>query len=507
MSGKNVFVIDDDWATMQHDFKRGLGKFDFSIDGESDPDRALQQLKGNPPDAVLLDILFGREQKGKDLLPKINKLHPDTPVIMLTNTLADDEFNQDDYPQAVGFYAKDVLAKNDYSDLAACLKETIEKANYDGDGSWIASKLNEFGFIVGQSQAMANVAKQIENYAPTDLNVLIIGESGTGKEHVASAIHKLSARSEAPFKVVNCTAVARDLIESEMFGHEKGAFTGADQKKNGWFQQANHGTLFLDEVGDMSLDMQEKLLRVLEGGDFQRVGGTETLKSDVRVIAATNKNLQQEIDKGNFRQDLYSRLHVSRVQLPPLRDRKEDIPLFFASAVQKGSRQCKKEMSLSLRGDVKALLEGYNWQQGNVREFENAVARAIANSRARVLQRDDFSDLLHQASPQKASPGSDSDASAQGPNLAGEISLGEIIKQGSIEGILAELEKEPLTFPELKTRFGEPEAVNVGRGFVLSRGRLPNKDESKKFFNSRQETVRFWLCQRGITKKNMLNPS
>jgi len=241
-----------------------------------------------------------------------------------------------------------------------------------------------FGDIVGQSDALKSVLKQVELVAPTDANVIILGESGTGKELVAREIHKRSARHDRPLIKVNCASISRELYESEFFGHVKGAFSGAIKDRAGRFEAANGGTLFLDEVGEIPLDLQSKLLRVLQEGQFERVGEEVTRQVDVRIIAATNRNLKKDVANGRFRQDLYYRLNVFPIEVAPLRLRKVDIPLlaehFLGVIQQKGNRKLPRLSTPNLK-----QLQNYDWP-GNVRELQNVIERATIASRGRSLQ-------------------------------------------------------------------------------------------------------------------------
>ncbi|MBN1559095.1 sigma 54-interacting transcriptional regulator, partial [candidate division KSB1 bacterium] len=238
--------------------------------------------------------------------------------------------------------------------------------------------VTNFENIITRSTALKKVLVKVEQVAATDATVLLLGESGTGKELVARAIHHISERGERILVKVNCSALPATLIESELFGHEKGAFTGAISKKAGRFELANGGTLFLDEIGDLPIELQSKLLRVLQEGEFERVGGAETLKVDVRIIAATNRDLIKEIEKGQFREDLFFRLNVFPIHIPPLRERKEDIPLLVNYFIKKYSARTGKTFD-SVPQHVMDRLEEYHWP-GNVRELENIVERAVITS-------------------------------------------------------------------------------------------------------------------------------
>jgi len=237
-----------------------------------------------------------------------------------------------------------------------------------------ASKIG-FPRIIGKSQKITEVAQMVQKVAPTKTTVLLLGESGTGKELFARAIHHLSNRSEYPFVPINCAAIPKDLLESELFGHEKGSFTGADAKKLGKFGLADKGTIFLDEIGDMDLVLQSKLLRAIEEGEIERVGGIKTAKVDVRIVAASNKDLEKAVEEKNFREDLYYRLNVFPIRIATLRERKEDIPLLAEYFINKYCHEIKTSQK-SISKEALDILKGYHWK-GNVRELENTIERAI----------------------------------------------------------------------------------------------------------------------------------
>jgi DNA-binding NtrC family response regulator len=276
--------------------------------------------------------------------------------------------------------AQDILGKEALTfELRPAVEEafrTLEALRKTAQMPTLITSTDGRAKIIGNSRAFQNVFKMVGRVARTDAPVLIYGESGTGKELVATSIHEYSDRRQNELVAINCGAIPENLLESELFGHEKGSFTGAAARRVGRFEQCNNGTLFLDEIGDMPLQVQVKLLRVLQEGTFSRVGSNETLHSDVRIIAATNKNLAEEVVAGNFREDLYYRLNVVELNLPPLRDRKEDIPLLAEFFLQKITR--KNGMArLRLSGEAAAFLQQHRWP-GNVRELENTMARACA---------------------------------------------------------------------------------------------------------------------------------
>lgn len=273
------------------------------------------------------------------------------------------------------------------SKLLVALKELEKlKLQLQAENAYLLEEMQVsagFDKIITNSPKMKTILKQIEQVAVTDSTVLLLGETGTGKELLAKAIHELSSRSKKPMIKVNCAALPANLIESELFGHEKGAFTGAIMRKIGRFELANNGTIFLDEIGDLPVELQSKLLRVLQDGDFERLGNSQTLHVDVRVIAATNRNLDEDIAKGNFRKDLYYRLSVFPIVLPPLRDRLEDIPLLLEHFIRKYSSKFSKNITSISEADINTL-KYYDWP-GNIREMENIIERAAILCKSNTL--------------------------------------------------------------------------------------------------------------------------
>lgn len=388
MAEKRVLVIDDEYDFMEGDLKRGLGGHGFQVEGTIDPSKALALIKSEKPDVILLDIFFPEGEMGKPTLEKIKKKYPSyPPVIMISDTMLKSKYNAEDYQLADSRYPKELLgSKDDFDDFAREMHEWIDRAKDDARKEKDATGNSEFGFIVGNTRLMKNeVAERIKLVADTDENVLITGEPGTGKELVARAIRKLSNRNKQPFIAQNCGALPDDLIESELFGYKTGAFTNALRDKPGRFALAEGGTIFLDEIGDITPALQVKLLRVLREKTYEPLGATKTLKADVRIIAATNKNLPDLVRQGNYRKDLYDRLNVFPISLPPLRDRKEDIPLLFRHFIDKQNTKVKSE----LRDDVKELLFLYPWP-GNICELENAIKSAVI-----FAKNDKFLQLIH----------------------------------------------------------------------------------------------------------------
>lgn len=395
---KKVLYIDDELELWEGKMRKQLAPFGFEIMGELEPCNALKCIKDYKPDVVLLDILFPEGDIGKIALGKIKNKYPSLPVVMITSTMDKDDFNADDYKLADFRYAKLALANSDdYSDLAATLKKAIDKykskstsqESIEGNDGGLA----HYGFMVGYSSDMKSIAETIDKIATGNVSVLITGESGTGKELLAQAIHRLSDRKDKPFLAVVCAAMAKDLLESELFGHERGAFTGAIAQKKGKFELAEEGTIFLDEVSEIPPDTQVKLLRFLQEKEFVRVGGHETVTSTSRIIAATNKNLVEEMSKGTFREDLYYRLNVIPIHLPSLRDRKEDIELFFKYFVNQANKNCGKNVLTVIRDDVRSIFFQYKWP-GNIREMQNVILKAVTLAEENILQVNNFSALV-----------------------------------------------------------------------------------------------------------------
>ncbi|TAL24099.1 MAG: sigma-54-dependent Fis family transcriptional regulator [Nitrospirae bacterium] len=339
---------------------------------------ATETLGESSPDIVLLDIwLSGMD--GIQTLQEIKAIKPDVPVIMISG-----HGNIELAVKAAKMGAYDFLEKPlSLEKVLLVSKRALEKRTLEMENIILKENLIKKWKLVGESQKIKEVREQIELAARSNSRVLIFGESGTGKEVVARLLHEKSPRNEKPFIEVNCAAIPQELIESELFGHEKGSFTGAFEKKNGKFELADKGTLYLDEIGDMSLQTQAKVLRVIETQEFQRVGGNKNITVDVRIIAATNKDLREEVKKGGFREDLYFRLNVIPLFIPPLRERKEDIPLlveyFLESLATEYGKHAKKIMPETLESII-----SYDWP-GNVRELKNVIERLVIMTPSNVI--------------------------------------------------------------------------------------------------------------------------
>ncbi len=364
-----ILVVDDE-ESIRRSVADVLHDEGYRTASASDGDAALRAVDASAPDLVLLDVAMpGRD--GIEVLERVRRAHPELPIVMMSG-----HGTIETAVRATKLGAYDFLEKPlSYDKLLLCVRHCLERARLEGENRRLREELGGANEIVGETDAMRDLKRQIAIAAPTEGWVLITGESGTGKELVARRTHLFSKRSEGPFVAVNCAAIPEELIESELFGHEKGAFTGALQQKRGRFELANVGTIFLDEVGDMSLMTQAKILRVLQEHRFERVGGTESLETDVRVIAATNKDLAREMADGRFREDLYYRLNVIPLHVPALRERRDDIPLLidrflehFAARGGRGPRQLSKA--------ALERLMAHPWP-GNVRELQNVIERLV----------------------------------------------------------------------------------------------------------------------------------
>ena len=350
-----------------------LRSWGYAVSEAADGDEALNLVRERAFDAVLTDVRMAR-MDGIHTLKSVLEYNPALPVVLMTAYSS-----VETAVEALRLGAYDYLVKPlDFEILRHTLRQAIEHSRLSVENRELRRQLSEAAArpgILGRSPAMLAMQETIATVAPTEATVLITGESGTGKELVARALHSGSARADKPMVTVNCAALAENLLESELFGHEKGSFTGADRRREGRFVQANGGTLFLDEIGEMPLPLQAKLLRALQEGEVQRVGSDAPLTVDVRVLAATNRDLREEVARRRFREDLYFRLNVISLEVPPLRDRGEDIPVLAAHFLERFAGRNRKSIRGFSPQAVDSLLR-YAWP-GNVRELENAVERAV----------------------------------------------------------------------------------------------------------------------------------
>jgi len=388
MKMKETVLVIEDEKLMRVTIEDSLTASGYNVIACENGADGLAAFKVGPCDVVVTDIRLP-DANGLDILKNVSA-SSDVPVIVMTafGTIKD-------AVEAMKLGAFDYITKPfSLDEFRMLIERALEMKRLREDNIRLRKDINRyfcFPNIIGESTAMKKVFSLIEKVAATDSTVLILGESGTGKELIATTIHYQSSRKDKPLIKINCAALPETLIESELFGHEKGAFTGAIRRKPGRFELANNGTIFLDEIGDMPLSTQTRLLRVIQEKTFERVGGTETLNVDVRVITATNRNLEEEVKAGRFREDLYYRLNVIPVVIPPLRERREDIPALVDFALSK----CRNRMAKAVRFSKEAMtaLLQYDYP-GNVRELENIIERGATLAVSDVIEKDDLPSVI-----------------------------------------------------------------------------------------------------------------
>lgn len=414
-----ILIVDDDPAhrTMLRTLLTAWGA---RVDEADDGARAIALSRETPFDLVLMDVMMP-EVDGITALQAIKSYNPSIPILIMT------AFSRiESAVEAVKSGAYDYLAKPlDFDVLQLTIERALDHASLRHENQTLKRQLVAFdaGGIIGSSPAMQGLLDMLAMVAPSDATVLISGESGTGKELIARAIHANSRRNDGPFVAVNCAALSENLLESELFGHEKGAFTGADRRREGHFAHADGGTLFLDEIGEISPAMQVKLLRAIQEREFQRVGGDQSVRVDVRLVAATNKDLEKEVEAGRFRQDLYFRLNVVTLDMPPLRERVEDIPLLAAHFLARFSEKNHKQIKGFTPSAMGVLLK-HAWP-GNVRELENVVERAVV-----LLVGEYVSE--RELPPSLAGNAANAEEAAPAASLAG-LSLDEVEKRAILQ--------------------------------------------------------------------------
>jgi len=380
-----LLIVDDE----KH-IREGLGKA-LSLDGydvqlASDGQEAIDKVEEGDVDLVITDLKMPL-RSGEELLKDALERYPYLPIIILTG-----HGTIENAVEAMRNGAYDFITKPlNIDKLSLIVKRALENSSLKRQNRELLNQLKKkysFEYIIGKSAPMKKVFETIELVAPSRANVLVTGESGTGKEMIADAIHHHSPRREKSYIKVHCAALPESLLESELFGHEKGSFTGAIARKRGRFELANLGTIFLDEIGEISLQTQVKLLRVIQEREFERVGGEERIKVDVRIISASNRNLKDEIERGNFREDLYYRLNVVSIHVPPLRERPDDIPLMVHKFIEEFSKENKREIEGITNGALQALMS-YKWP-GNVRELRNVIESIVVLTKARIITEQDL---------------------------------------------------------------------------------------------------------------------
>lgn len=374
-----ILAVDDERG-MRDLLRKVLSKEGYEVITAEDGEEGLNLIKENSFDIVIADLDMPI-MNGIEMIKRAKDFDPNITIIIITAYASIESA-----VEALKLGAYDYLIKPfEIDELKIIVKKAFEKINLVTENTYLKQEIEEkfyFPGVVGKSESMKKVIELIDAVSKTDSLVLIEGESGTGKELVAKAIHQNSHRKNNPFIVLNCGALSEGVLESELFGHEKGSFSGAFTQRKGRFELANSGTLFIDEVGELSLSAQTRLLRVLQEKEFERVGGTYPIKVDVRIIAATNKNLEKEVKENRFREDLFYRLNVFKINVPPLRDRKEDIIELSNFFISKFSKEMNKKIT-GLSPEAIKILKNYSWP-GNIRELQNVIERAV------VLCKDDI---------------------------------------------------------------------------------------------------------------------
>jgi len=375
-----ILVIDDE-RSIRNTLKDILEYEKYEVDLAEDGSKGLEKVKHTEYDIVLCDIKMPGLD-GIEVLEQMSGIAPDTPVVMISG-----HGNIDTAVESIKKGAFDFIEKPlDLNRLLITIRNAMDKSTLVNETRILKKKVSKKYEIIGRSKAITDVVEMADRVAPTDARVLITGSNGTGKELVARRIHDMSNRSDKPFVEVNCAAIPSELIESELFGHEKGSFTSAVKQRIGKFEQANGGTLFLDEIGDMSLSAQAKVLRALQENVISRVGGDKHIKVDVRVVAATNKNITKEIQENRFREDLYHRISVIIIHVPDLKERTEDIPLlanYFISQICSEYGMSEKSITEGAIEELKKI----NWT-GNIREFRNVIERLIILCDRQITDKD-----------------------------------------------------------------------------------------------------------------------
>jgi two-component system, NtrC family, response regulator AtoC len=414
----HLLLIDDDPALIQEQVRQAFPSPTHRVEVAGTGAAGLECVRTDPPDVILLDLRLP-DQSGMDVFQQIRRIDARIPVIFITMAKGADAAIE-----AMKHGAYDYLFKPlGQQQLRRVVDEALDVSRRMRQPAIVAEVPPDpdvEGAILGACPAMREVYKAIGHVAGQDVTVLITGESGTGKELVARAIYQHGCRAQAPFLALNCAAIPETLLESELFGHEKGAFTGADRRRIGKFEQCNSGTIFLDEVGDMPLTLQAKLLRVLHEQAFERVGGNETVRTDVRLIAATHRDLKAWLEEGRFRADLYYRLSAFAIELPPLRERGDDLPMLVSHYVRRFGRELGREV-VDIAPAAVDRLRDYPWP-GNIRELQNVLRQALLRARGRILLPEFLPELAQ--TPDESGSSGEAAASSDGTSLEALIRKG-----------------------------------------------------------------------------------
>jgi two-component system, NtrC family, response regulator GlrR len=378
-----ILVVDDD-PNILHVIKMRLVSGGYNVTISDNAEEALSLAQQKPFDLMVLDLKLN-EEDGISLMEDIHQINPNIPILILTAYGSIKSAVNAMKKGAYGYLTKPFEGQELLLQIDNCLEKKRLSREVKSLRQLVKKKYG-FDNIIGKSEKMQKVFEQVTLAAATDSNVYIEGKSGTGKELIAKTLHVASNRKDGPFIAVNCAAIPDTLMESELFGYEKGAFTGANKDKKGLFAEASGGTFFLDEISEMSLSMQAKILRALEEKEFYPVGSRQTVKVDARIIAASNKNLEKEVEKGRFREDLFYRIHVIPIKLPPLQERKEDIPILSRHFLQKFSNEMGKDINGFSINAMQKLIS-YPWP-GNIRELENTIECAVAMTKRDIITQD-----------------------------------------------------------------------------------------------------------------------
>ncbi len=458
MGLKRILIADDE-ESMRWVLSKALRKKGFQVDLAADGGQALRQIQEQSYDLAIVDIKMP-VMNGLVLLEKAREIRPDMLVVVMTA-----ESSMKNAVEAMKRGAYDYITKPFDLDVIDAIMEKVSRVReVTNQVSLLKQELKDRykveKNIIGNSSQMRDLYKTIGKVAGSDVTVLIQGESGTGKELVARAIHFNSPRLGKPFVAINCAAIPKDLLESELFGSERGSFTGSTERKSGKFEQANQGTIFLDEIGDMPLELQAKILRVLQEQEVTRIGGTASNQVDVRVVAATNQDLTERVRNGEFREDLYYRLNVVPVKLPPLRERQEDIPLLLEYFLERACAELEIPVKQCSPEAMEMLLT-HSWP-GNVRELENMVKRAVILSNDTILTPADFSGLSDRSDIIHADPLDQSLESLVEAKLRSSMIGIEKLDKGDIhERVLEQVERPLIRFMLEKTRGNQVRAADL----------------------------------------------
>jgi DNA-binding NtrC family response regulator len=452
MEGVGSVLVIDDEPVLQDVLSTLLRGAGFEYHGATSAGAGLEMLHDEEFDVVLLDLMLP-DRSGLELLPEIKTLDPQLPVVVITAYSSVESAIEAMRLGAFHYVPKPF--KNE--EVLHLVRRAAERRRLQAENLLLRSRLEGMGEIVGTSRRMQEVFELVRRAAPARSNILITGESGTGKELVARAIHRLSPRAGRPFVPVHTSAIPSELLESSLFGYVKGAFTGAVSSRKGLFEAAHEGTLFLDEVGTVSLETQTKLLRVIQEREIRRVGGVEARSVDVRLVAATNVDLWAEVQEGRLREDLYYRLNVITIELPPLRERREDIPLLISHFLRTFSEENNRDVVAFSPEAVDALTE-YPWP-GNVRELENAVERAVVLSRGDTIGLDDLPQALRTDPPDELAiteiPAEGLDFRLAVQTFQSQLIRQALVQAGGVQRQAARLLKlSPTTLNEMVHRFG-----------------------------------------------------